>query len=80
MSMVPPAFPLRVSAAEPAVSRVEAAATGCDCEWCFDLRWSGPGGSPGILRPDDSGLPWRTSAPAGRPVYGFACERGRRTR
>ncbi|MFG2392060.1 hypothetical protein ACGFYF_24590 [Streptomyces lavendulae] len=60
--------------------RVEAAATGCDCEWCLDLRRSGPGGSSGTLRPDGSGRPWRTSATAGRPVYGFAGEQGRRTR
>ncbi|MFE2252916.1 transcriptional regulator, partial [Streptomyces lavendulae] len=75
-----PAFPLRVSAADPAVLRVEAAATGCDCEWYLDLRWSGPGGSSGTLRLDDSGRPWRTSATVGRPVYGFASEQGRWTR
>ncbi|MFF7077264.1 hypothetical protein [Streptomyces lavendulae] len=60
--------------------RVEAAATGCDCEWHLGLRWSGPGGSSGTLRLDDSGRPWRTSATAGRSVYGFASEQGRRTR
>ncbi|MFD8292500.1 helix-turn-helix domain-containing protein [Streptomyces lavendulae] len=75
-----PSFPLRVSAADPAVLRVEAAATGCDCEWYLDLRWSGPGGSSGTLRLDDSGRPWRTSATPGRPVYGFASEQGRWTR
>ncbi|MGW0389608.1 helix-turn-helix domain-containing protein [Streptomyces sp. NPDC003042] len=71
-----PAFPLRVSAAEPAVLRVEAAATGCDCDWYLDLRWTGPGGS-GTLRLDDNGVPWRTSATTGRPEYGFASELGR---
>ncbi|MFF2788449.1 hypothetical protein ACFVT6_17015 [Streptomyces sp. NPDC058049] len=71
-----PAFPLRVSAAEPAVLRVEAATTGCDCDWYLDLRWTGPAGS-GTLRIDDGGRPLRTSAAAGRPVYGYAPEQGR---
>ncbi|WP_221890497.1 hypothetical protein, partial [Streptomyces sp. WAC07061] len=74
-----PAFPLRVSAADPAVLRVTAAATGCDCDWYLELRWSGPGGS-GTLRLDDDGVPWRTSAATGRPAYGFAGELGRWSR
>ncbi|MGW6978536.1 helix-turn-helix domain-containing protein [Streptomyces sp. NPDC054932] len=71
-----PAFPLRVSAAEPVVLRVEAATTGCDCDWSLDLRWTGPSGS-GTLRIDDNGRPLRTSAATGRPVYGYALEQGR---
>ncbi|MFD5412710.1 helix-turn-helix domain-containing protein [Streptomyces nojiriensis] len=71
-----PAFPLRVSAAEPAVLRVEAATTGCDCDWFLDLRWTGPSGS-GTLRIDEGGRPLRTSAASGRPVYGYAPEQGR---
>ncbi|MEV6953448.1 helix-turn-helix transcriptional regulator [Streptomyces sp. NPDC051183] len=71
-----PAFPLRVSAAEPVVLRVEAVTTGCDCDWSLDLRWSGPAGS-GTLRIDDGGRPLRTSAAANRPVYGYATEQGR---
>ncbi|MFD9357416.1 helix-turn-helix domain-containing protein [Streptomyces sp. NPDC060031] len=71
-----PAFPLRVSAAEPVVLRVEAATTGCDCDWSLDLRWSGPSGS-GTLRIDDGGHPLRTSAAVNRPVYGYAAEQGR---
>ncbi|WP_327734904.1 helix-turn-helix domain-containing protein [Streptomyces nojiriensis] len=71
-----PAFPLRVSAAEPAVLRVEAATTGCDCDWFLDLRWTGPSGS-GTLRIDEGGRPLRTSAASGRPVYGYALEQGR---
>ncbi|MFJ1867288.1 helix-turn-helix domain-containing protein [Streptomyces sp. NPDC088097] len=74
-----PTFPMRVSAAEPVVLRVEAATTGCDCDWYLDLRWSGPGGS-GTLRLDDGGRPWRVSASGGRPAYGFATELGRWTR
>ncbi|MGW6708922.1 helix-turn-helix domain-containing protein [Streptomyces sp. NPDC054956] len=75
-----PAFPLRVSAAEPAVLRVEATTTGCDCDWYLDLRWTSPTGS-GTLRVDADGHPWRTSAaPPGRPVYGFAHEQARWTR
>ncbi len=71
-----PAFPLRVSAAEPVVLRVEATTTGCDCDWLLDLRWTGPSGS-GTLRIDDGGRPLRTSAAPGRPVYGYALEQGR---
>lgn len=71
-----PAFPLRVSASEPVVLRVEAATTGCDCDWSLDLRWTGPSGS-GTLRIDDGGRPLRTSAATGRPVYGYALEQGR---
>ncbi|MFD9372549.1 helix-turn-helix domain-containing protein [Streptomyces sp. NPDC060020] len=71
-----PAFPMRVSAAEPVVLRVEAVTTGCDCDWYLDLRWSGPSGS-GTLRIDDGGRPLRTSAAPGRPVYGYATEQGR---
>lgn len=71
-----PAFPLRVSAAEPAVLRVDAATTGCDCDWSLDLRWTGPSGS-GTLRIDEGGRPLRTSAATGRPVYGYALEQGR---
>ncbi|MEU9142915.1 helix-turn-helix transcriptional regulator [Streptomyces sp. NPDC048349] len=72
-----PAFPLRVSASEPAVLRVEAATTGCDCDWSLDLRWTAPSGS-GTLRLDDNGRPLRTSAAAAdRPVYGYATEQSR---
>ncbi|MEU7601759.1 helix-turn-helix domain-containing protein [Streptomyces sp. NPDC041003] len=71
-----PAFPMRVSAAEPVVLRVEAVTTGCDCDWSLDLRWSAPSGS-GTLRIDDDGRPLRTSAAPGRPVYGYAVEQGR---
>ncbi|MFE9630268.1 helix-turn-helix domain-containing protein [Streptomyces sp. NPDC006463] len=71
-----PAFPLRVSASEPVVLRVEAATTGCDCDWYLDLRWTGPADS-GTLRIDDGGRPLRTSAATGRPVYGYAAEQGR---
>ncbi|MFD9306891.1 transcriptional regulator, partial [Streptomyces sp. NPDC060048] len=72
-----PAFPLRVSAAEPAVLRVETTTTGCDCDWYLDLRWTSSTGS-GTLRVDEDGRPWRVSA-AGpdRPDYGFAYEQGR---
>ncbi|MCX5408009.1 helix-turn-helix domain-containing protein [Streptomyces sp. NBC_00335] len=72
-----PAFPLRVSATEPAVLRVVASSSGCDCDWYLDLRWSGPTGS-GTLRLDEDGRPWRISAVSSdRPVYGYAPERGR---
>ncbi|MFD5145464.1 helix-turn-helix domain-containing protein [Streptomyces sp. NPDC058401] len=72
-----PAFPMRVSAAEPAVLRVVASSTGCDCDWYLDLRWSGPTGS-GTLRLDESGRPWRLSAVApNRSVYGYAHEQSR---
>lgn len=71
-----PAFPLKISSTEPAVLRVVASSTGCDCDWYLDLRWSAPTGS-GTLRLDESGRPWRISAASpDRPVYGYAHERG----
>ncbi|MFE4263856.1 helix-turn-helix domain-containing protein [Streptomyces sp. NPDC056883] len=75
-----PAFPIKISATEPAVLRVVASSTGCDCDWYLDLRWSAPTGS-GTLRLDESGRPWRISAASpDRPVYGYAHERGRWSR
>ncbi|MFI5618364.1 helix-turn-helix domain-containing protein [Streptomyces sp. NPDC051567] len=74
-----PVFPMSVSAAEPVVLRVEATTADCDCDWSLDLRWTGPSGS-GTLRIDDGGRPLRTSAAAGRPVYGYADDLGRWTR
>ncbi|MFB6523633.1 helix-turn-helix domain-containing protein [Streptomyces sp. NPDC056401] len=71
-----PAFPLKMTSTEPAVLRVVASSTGCDCDWYLDLRWSAPTGS-GTLRLDESGRPWRISAASpDRPVYGYAHERG----
>ncbi|MFG2296876.1 transcriptional regulator [Streptomyces sp. NPDC048603] len=74
-----PAFPLRVSATDPVVLRIEAAASGCDCEWYGEVRWTGPAG-PGLTRIDDNGRPLRTSASGGRPQYGYAAELGRWSR
>ncbi|MCB5166782.1 helix-turn-helix domain-containing protein [Streptomyces bambusae] len=71
-----PSFPLKVSEREPAVLRVEAAASGCDCSWYLELQWTA-GGRSGTTRIDDGGRPFRTSAVAGRPVYGYAAESGR---
>ncbi|MEV7614307.1 helix-turn-helix transcriptional regulator [Streptomyces sp. NPDC089799] len=74
-----PAFPLRVSAGDPVVLRIEAAASGCDCEWYAEVRWTGPAGA-GLTRIDDDGRPLRTSASGGRPQYGYAAELGRWSR
>ncbi|MFJ3923602.1 hypothetical protein [Streptomyces sp. NPDC090022] len=74
-TLAAPAFPLRLSAAEPVVLRVEATTTGCDCDWYLDLRWSAPGGS-GTTRIDDRGAVLHTAAPGARPRYGYAPEQG----
>ncbi|MEV8533018.1 helix-turn-helix domain-containing protein [Streptomyces sp. NPDC051211] len=71
-----PVFPLRVTADDPVVLRIEASTTGCDCDWYAELRWTGPAGS-GVTRIDDNGRALRTSAAAGRPQYGYASELGR---
>ncbi|MBW5487162.1 hypothetical protein [Streptomyces bambusae] len=71
-----PQFPLRLSASDPVVLRVEAATAGCDCDWYLDLRWSAPSGS-GTARLDDGGRPLRVSAATGRPRFGYAHEPGR---
>ncbi|MEV7415039.1 helix-turn-helix domain-containing protein [Streptomyces sp. NPDC089919] len=69
-----PALPLKVSAADPAVIRVEAATTGCDCDWYLELRWVA-GDRSGTVRIDAAGRPFRTSAALG-PSYGYAYDRG----
>ncbi len=74
-----PTLPLRVSAQEPAVLRVEATTTGCDCDWYLELRWAA-GERSGTARIGADGGPFRTSAAVGRPTYGYAYELGRWSR
>ncbi|MFJ6936213.1 helix-turn-helix domain-containing protein [Streptomyces sp. NPDC101132] len=74
-----PVLPLRVSGDDPAVLRVEAATSGCDCDWYLELRWSS-GGRSGTTRVGADGGPFRTSAANSRPTYGFASELGRWSR
>ncbi|MFJ7154906.1 helix-turn-helix domain-containing protein [Streptomyces sp. NPDC101118] len=74
-----PTLPLRISGDDPAVLRVEAATSGCDCDWYLELRWSA-GGRSGTTRVGADGGPFRTSAANSRPTYGFASELGRWSR
>nr|EIF93563.1 hypothetical protein [Streptomyces tsukubensis NRRL18488] len=63
-------FPYRVSLRDPEVLLVTANAARCDCDWYLELEWSS-GGRRGVVRIDDGGRPFRTSAIAGRPVYEY---------
>ncbi|QDY79826.1 helix-turn-helix domain-containing protein [Streptomyces qinzhouensis] len=63
-------FPYRVSVRDPEVLLVTANAANCDCDWYLELEWSSPG-RRGVVRIDDGGRPFRTSAIAGRPVYEY---------
>ncbi|MFF5443744.1 helix-turn-helix domain-containing protein [Streptomyces sp. NPDC012888] len=69
-------FPLRASADDPVVLRIDATTTGCACDWYAELHWTGPAG-PGVTRIDDQGRALRTAPTGGRPEYGYAPERNR---
>ncbi|MGV9315803.1 helix-turn-helix domain-containing protein [Streptomyces sp. NPDC003691] len=63
-------FPYRVSVRDPEVLLVTAESARCDCDWYLELEWSS-GGRRGVVRVDDDGRPFRTSAITGRPVYDY---------
>ncbi|MGK5631690.1 helix-turn-helix domain-containing protein [Streptomyces sp. URMC 123] len=63
-------LPFRVTATDPVVLAVNARTEGCDCRWYLELEWAG-NGRKGTVRIDDGGAPFRTSATAGRPQYGY---------
>ncbi|MDT0445725.1 helix-turn-helix domain-containing protein [Streptomyces johnsoniae] len=70
-----PALPFAVTADEPLVLRVEAAAGGCDCSWSVELEWSS-GEERGTLVIDEGGEPFRTSGggEGATHLYGFDTE------
>jgi transcriptional regulator with XRE-family HTH domain len=69
-------LPYQVSAGDPLVLRIEAAAKEHDCDWYVEVRWSSAGRS-GTLRIDDGGRPFRTSGTGGGPEYGYDWSAGK---
>ncbi|MEU6877724.1 helix-turn-helix transcriptional regulator [Streptomyces sp. NPDC046712] len=63
-------FPFKVSASDPQVLRITAHTRGRSVRWYLELEWSS-GGRSGLLRLDDKGRPFTTSAAAKLPTYQF---------
>ncbi|MFD9885175.1 helix-turn-helix domain-containing protein [Streptomyces alboflavus] len=61
-------FPYKVSESDPEVFYIEVGTKNYDALWSLNLQWSS-GGRSGVLRIDDGGKPFRTSADRGRPEY-----------
>jgi hypothetical protein len=63
-------FPYTVSASDPQVLTITAHTQGRSVRWYLELEWSS-GERSGVLRVDDRGRPFATSATANRPTYQF---------
>ncbi|WP_267244730.1 helix-turn-helix domain-containing protein [Streptomyces sp. PR69] len=70
-----PRLPYQVRADDPLVLRVEAQTARCDCDWYLELTWTS-GERKGVLRVDDGGRPFRTSAVSPGGGYWYAGEQG----
>ncbi|MBO1337836.1 helix-turn-helix transcriptional regulator [Streptomyces sp. VRA16 Mangrove soil] len=63
-------FPYKVSESDPEVFYVTAHSKAHDVRWELTLDWTS-GSRHGTVRVDNSGIPFRTSANAGRPGYDY---------
>ncbi|MFC7982570.1 helix-turn-helix domain-containing protein [Streptomyces sp. NPDC057336] len=63
-------FPYSVSESDPEVFHVNAHTSGHDVSWYLELEWSS-GGREGVLRVDDHGKPFRTSASKDGSYYAY---------
>ncbi|MFB7374726.1 helix-turn-helix domain-containing protein [Streptomyces sp. NPDC056222] len=63
-------FPYTVSASDPQVLTITAHTRGRSVRWYLELEWSS-GDRSGVLRVDDRGKPFATSATANRPTFQF---------
>ncbi|MFE5485266.1 helix-turn-helix domain-containing protein [Streptomyces sp. NPDC056527] len=63
-------FPYTVSASDPQVLTITAHTRGRSVRWYLELEWSS-GERSGVLRVDDRGKPFTTSATANMPTYQF---------
>ncbi|MFF1689113.1 MULTISPECIES: helix-turn-helix domain-containing protein [unclassified Streptomyces] len=63
-------FPYKVSESDPEVFYVKANAKAHDVSWVLELKWSS-GSRHGVLKVDDQGRAFRTSADVGRPGYDY---------
>ncbi|MFW6689520.1 helix-turn-helix domain-containing protein [Streptomyces sp. MAR4 CNX-425] len=66
----PPALPYRVTPDDPLSLLVHATTEDHDVRWYLEVEWSS-GDDSGVVRIDDRGTPFRTSALKDRPVYGY---------
>lgn len=65
-----PDLPLWVDESDPLVVYVTARTEAHDVDWYLDLEWSS-GSREGVLRIDDEGRPFHTSATSGQPEWAF---------
>ncbi|MFF4173757.1 helix-turn-helix domain-containing protein [Streptomyces sp. NPDC001744] len=61
-------FPYKVASDDPQVLRFDVTTEAHDVRWYLEVSWSS-GDRKGVIRVDDGGRPFRTSATAGRPSY-----------
>ncbi|MFE5177237.1 helix-turn-helix domain-containing protein [Streptomyces sp. NPDC056634] len=63
-------FPYKVSESDPEVFYIKANTKAHDVSWVLELKWSS-GTRHGVLKVDDQGRSFRTSADVGRPGYDY---------
>ncbi|WP_217139634.1 helix-turn-helix transcriptional regulator [Streptomyces sp. AC627_RSS907] len=63
-------FPYSVTESDPEVFHVKAHTSGHDVSWYLELEWSS-GGRQGVMRVDDHGKPFRTSASKDTSPYAY---------
>ncbi|MGW6355846.1 helix-turn-helix domain-containing protein [Streptomyces sp. NPDC055092] len=63
-------FPYKVSESDPEVFYIKANTKAHDVSWVLELKWSS-GSRHGVLKVDDQGRAFRTSADVGRPGYDY---------
>ncbi|MEO3764969.1 helix-turn-helix transcriptional regulator [Streptomyces sp. B5E4] len=66
----PPALPFRVTDDDPLSLLIHAGTEDYDVRWYLEVEWSS-GDDSGVVRLDDQGAPFRTSAITGRPLFTY---------
>ncbi|MFF5976904.1 helix-turn-helix domain-containing protein [Streptomyces sp. NPDC012769] len=68
-------FPYKVATGDPQVLNLDVHTEEYAASWYLELHWSS-GAKKGVVRVDDGGQPFRTSAIEGRPTYGYWPDKG----
>ncbi|GAA3394307.1 helix-turn-helix transcriptional regulator [Streptomyces roseoviridis] len=68
-------FPYKVATGDPQVLNLDVHTEEYAASWYLELHWSS-GAHKGVVRVDDGGEPFRTSAIEGRPTYGYWPDKG----
>ncbi|MER7519296.1 helix-turn-helix transcriptional regulator [Streptomyces sp. NPDC126499] len=68
-------FPYKVATGDPQVLNLDVHTEEYAASWYLELHWSS-GADKGVVRVDDGGEPFRTSAIEGRPTYGYWPDKG----